>query len=107
MIVVSYQVETIPISFDFVVTMAHRPLDNYESLIDFVTMVSTRVIVLTWQGMFIIDEIYRDDGTQLGNDLAGGAGLSHSILCADHQEPMLLSAPGSSTPLHNPKGPPW
>jgi hypothetical protein len=26
------------------------------------------------QGMFIIDEIYKDDGTELGNDLAGGAG---------------------------------
>lgn len=24
--------------------------------------------------MFIIDEIYRDDGVQLGNDLPGGAG---------------------------------
>jgi hypothetical protein len=27
------------------------------------------------QGMFIIDEIDKDDGTELGNDLAGGAGI--------------------------------
>jgi hypothetical protein len=29
--------------------------------------------------MCIIDEIYRDDGTQLGNDLAGGAGTSTNL----------------------------
>jgi hypothetical protein len=32
-----------------------------------------------FKGMFIIDEIYGDDGTQLGNDLAGGAGIPTNL----------------------------
>src|ERR1700694_3368157 len=43
------------------------------SKIDFVSLVRFHIGSLI-QGMFIIDEIYRDDGVQLGNDLPGGAG---------------------------------
>jgi hypothetical protein len=53
--------------------------------------------------MFIIDEIYRDDGIQLGNDLAGGAGSSFPNHFINLKEPTLLSAPDSFTHLQDPK----
>ena len=59
--------------------MEQKEADNpEESGIDFVSMVLIVESIILWKGMFIIDEIYRDDGTELGKDLPGGAGIYYS-----------------------------
>jgi hypothetical protein len=50
--------------------------DENSTTIDFVSLVNLlRIQCLISQGMFIIDDIYDSEGTQLGTDLPGGAGI--------------------------------
>jgi hypothetical protein len=51
--------------------------------------------------MFIVDEIHRDDGNELGRDLPGGAGsIDPRQLRSDHKESMPSSAHASLIPRH-------
>lgn len=51
--------------------------------------------------MFIVDEIHRDDGTELGKDLLGGAGsIDPRQLRSDDKEPMPSSVHASLIPRH-------